>query len=171
MKYDTVISMCCSTFHWRTLLQEAGFFDLIWMISPPLNHPWTDAAISTSTSTQTWTIKSGLINLFREWEQLRETVCVGRVIYPEGRVSNAIQPKDPTDVFLVIYNLKHKIPTVCRNWMIHEYYMACLRLVVINDNLKFHSYQTSMAEHTFDTSWILDKDKTKLLHRYSFMCN
>ena len=45
--------------------------------------------LSTSTSSETWTIWSDLSNLFRKWKQLWDTfTCVGRLICPEGRVSS-----------------------------------------------------------------------------------
>ena len=70
--FETIPETCIVEF-----LREAGFFYLIW------------CNLSTSTSSETWTIWSDLSNLFREWKQLSDTfTCVGRLICPEGRVSS-----------------------------------------------------------------------------------
>ena len=70
--FETIPETCIVEF-----LREAGFFYLIW------------CNLSTSTSSETWTIWSDLSNLFREWKQLWDTfTCVGRLICPEGRVSS-----------------------------------------------------------------------------------
>ena len=69
--FETIPETCIVEF-----LREAGFFYLIW------------CNLSTSTSSETWTIWSDLSNLFREWKQLWDTfTCVGRLICHEGRVS------------------------------------------------------------------------------------
>ena len=70
--FETIPETCIVEF-----LREAGVFYLIW------------SNLSTSTSPETWTIWSDLSNFFREWKQLWDTfTCVGRLIYPEGRVSS-----------------------------------------------------------------------------------
>ena len=70
--FETIPETCIVKF-----LREAGFFYLIW------------CDLSTSTSSETWTIWSDLSNLFREWKQLWDTFnCVGRLICPEGRVTS-----------------------------------------------------------------------------------
>ena len=78
--FETIPETCIVEF-----LREAGFFYLIW------------CNVSTSTSSQTWTIWPDLSNLFREWKQLWDTfTCVGRLICPEGRVSS-LNKSNPTN--------------------------------------------------------------------------
>ena len=70
--FETIPETCIVEF-----LRETGFFYLIW------------CNLSTSISSETWTIWSDLSNLFTEWKQLWDTfTCVGRLISPEGRVSS-----------------------------------------------------------------------------------